>query len=414
MEWKKAFKLLKEIGFTRVGGTNEELAAAKLLAEEIESAGGKATIEEFDVNSQQITKATLFGDGKEYVVEGYGHSGNTPKEGVTAPFYYMEAGDEINKLNAKDKIVLVNGYMGLKLYTAVAESGAKGFITFGGDVIDKESNSDVMKKELRQPLKDVKVLPGVNLRAADAMRLVKQNPKEVTICLEQSEGTSKSRNVVAKIDGELEETVVFTAHYDSVHFSKGVYDNGAGSVIIMELFKYFSQHKPRRSLVFVWCGSEERGLLGSKAYVAAHKDELKNYVLCVNIDVAAPVLGRERVIVTADESLKHAVEYMAKEVGYSCDIKKDIYSSDSIPFAENGVPGINFTRFGVAGTAHIHDRNDTMFFLSEQALKITGDFALKFADRYVNSYAFPVPKKVPQDILDSIDEYFFRKKEDKK
>ncbi|MDD4291379.1 MAG: M28 family metallopeptidase [Clostridia bacterium] len=408
MNSKRAFKLLKEIGFTRFGGSAEELEAAKILVRECESVGIKAEIEEFSVNSEAIANAELIADGVSYKVEGYGNSGNTPDEGLTAPFYYLENGEDVHKQRANGKIVLVNGYVGLVIYKKIVESGAVGFISFAGNVIDTERNSDLERKELRQPLKDIKILPGVNLRAVDAMRLVKQNPKEVTIKLKQEEFTVNSRNVVAKIPGEIDEAVVFTAHYDSVHFSKGVYDNGAGSVINMEVLKYFAANKPRRNLIFIWCGSEERGLLGSKAYCNAHKEELEKIKLCINVDVAAPVLGKELIMVTADESLKHAVEYMAKEVGYATNVTWDIYSSDSIPFADNGVPGINIARFGVPGTSHIHTRNDTMFFLSEPALKITADFVEQFAIRYVNSFTFPVPRTIPKEIKEKVDKYLGR------
>ena len=64
----------------------------------------------------------------------------------------------------------------------------------------------------------------------------------------------------------------FGAHYDSVDFSKGVYDNGAGSVINMEILRYFKENPPKRTLKFMWYGSEEIGLEGSWAYVKAHKE----------------------------------------------------------------------------------------------------------------------------------------------
>jgi len=406
MDAKRAFSLLKKIGFTRMGGTEEELAAAKILAEEVKSIGGQARIEEFDVNAQTIKTQKMFADGVEYEVVAYGNSGSTPKEGLTAPFYYMEFFDnDIAKFEAKGKIVLTNSYMSLATYKSLADTGCVGFITFGGDVLDKKTNSDLMTRELRQPLKDYKTLPGVNMRAADAMKLVKQKPKNITICIEQDEFKSKSRNVIAEIPGDLEETVVFTAHYDSVNFSKGVYDNGSGSVLLMEMYRHYLKNHPRRTLRFIWTGSEERGLLGSKSYIATHEKDLEKIVLCINVDVGAPVLGIERILVTAEESLTHAIDYMAKELGYAIQVKTDIYSSDAIPFADKGIPGVNFMRDGALGCNHIHDRNDTMFYLSSDALKSTGEFLEKFADRYINSYVFPVPRKIPDDIKKKVDKY---------
>ncbi|MDD3832072.1 MAG: M28 family metallopeptidase [Clostridia bacterium] len=407
MDKNRAFELLGKIGFTRVGGSAEELLCAEMLLDEIKSAGGDGHIEPFQVNRQTITKQTLTADNVEYPVVGYGNSGSTSAEGLTAPFYYMELckDNEVDKFKAQGCIVLVNGYLGKEAYKAVVDSGAVGFITFGGTILDKIEDSDLMLRELRQPLKDIKVLPGVNIRASDALNLVKQNPNYVTINLQQEEGMCDSRNVVAYIKGDIAETVVFTAHYDSVHYSKGVYDNGAGSVILMELYRYFLANKPRRNLVFVWCGSEERGLLGSKAYVAQHQDQLEEIVFCVNVDVAAPVLGVESAICIGESNLASIVDYMAKEIGHVLKVSTDIYSSDCIPFADKGIPAINFMRFGPAGTAYLHDRNDTMAFLSADALAKTGEFAEHFCKRIVNCVAFPIKKTIPKDLVEKVDKY---------
>ena len=139
------------------------------------------------------------------------------------------------------------------------------------------------------------------MRTTDAMELIKSNPTLVTIDNDQDEFKATSQNVISEIKGELEEEIVFTAHYDSVPFSRGVYDNGAGSAILLELYRYFINNKPKRTLRFIWCGSEERGLLGSKAFVKKHNKQLKNIVLCIlisslyvnkgNVDLNAVTFG---------------------------------------------------------------------------------------------------------------------------
>jgi hypothetical protein len=407
MDAKRAYRLLKKLSFTRTGGSQEEQKAAQILVDEITSAGGQATIEEFPVNAQRIKTQKMFADGIEYEVSAYGHSGSTPPEGIEAPFYYMEMfeNNDIAKIDAQNKIVLTNGYMGLKSYKSLADTGCVGFITWGGDVLDKKSETDLELRELRQPLKDYKILPGVNLRAPDAMRLVKQKPKNIRIIIEQEEFTTQSRNVIAEIKGDLDEVIVLTAHYDSVYFSKGAYDNGAGTVLLMELYRYFMRHKPRRTLRFIWTGSEERGLLGSKAYVEAHKEELDKIIFCINIDMAGPVLGLDKVYVMAENKLTHAVEYMTKEIGHVALVKSSIYSSDSIPFASKGIPGVNFLREDANNFNHLHNRKDKMTFLSAEALKHTGDFIEQFAKRYINSYAFPVKREIPDDIKKDVEKY---------
>lgn len=415
MNIDRAYSLLEKIGFTRVSATKEELEAAKIIAAHIEEAGLKATIEEFEVNFHDINNVSLKDNyGTSYEVTGYGYAGNTPKEGITAPFYYMESFGDVDKAKAKDCIVLINGRIGYDSYETLVKCGVKGFITFGGDIIDKKEESDIDLRELRQPVLDLVdgvKLPGVHMRAKDAMDLVSSSPKEVTIVLEQKEYHQMSHNVICEIEGseKKDEVIVYTAHYDSVHFSKGIYDNGAGSVIIYEMMHYFLENKPKRTVRFVWCGSEERGLFGSKAYVSKHQDELKNIVLDINVDVGGSVLGSEFAFVTADVSLQHYTDYLAKMNGRSIKVMQDIYSGDCMPFADAGVPAITFARFGGPGAAHIHDRHDTFFFVSKEGLKSTMDNVLLFSKEIVNCEFFPVPKKIPENVIEKVNKYLRKK-----
>ena len=220
-----------------------------------------------------------------------------------------------------------------------------------------------------------------------------------------------SHNVVATVLGteKPEEIISFGAHYDSVEFSKGVYDNGAGSVINMEVLRYFKENPPKRTLKFMWYGSEEIGLEGSWAYVKAHKEELKNHQLMINVDVGGPVLGVDGIAATAEEKLVNYLEYFVKIHGFSAEVKQSIYSSDSIPFADSGIPGVNFTRFGAQGAAYIHNRFDTLDFLSPEALAKTTRTVLAFAKEMTGAAVLPVERKIPQNMVEEVEKYLYKK-----
>lgn len=88
-----------------------------------------------------------------------------------------------------------------------------------------------------------------------------------------------SANVVAEIPGSDPggELVMLGAHLDSWHTATGATDNAAGSAVALEAMRILRalELKPRRTIrIALWTG-EEQGLLGSKAYVAAHFGELK-------------------------------------------------------------------------------------------------------------------------------------------
>ena len=95
--------------------------------------------------------------------------------------------------------------------------------------------------------------------------------------------------------------------------------------------------------------------------------------------------------------------------GLSAKVKQSIYSSDSVPFADAGVPGINFCRFGTQGASFIHNRYDQMFFLSAEALGKTTEIVLAFADSVINAVVFPIEKKIPDNIKEDVDKYLYKK-----
>jgi len=114
-------------------------------------------------------------------------------------------------------------------------------------------------------------------------------------------------------------------------------------------------------------------------------------------------------MVMASEELTHFVDLYFKMRGYSVAVKQDIYSSDSTPFADKGVPGINFCRFGVPGSAYIHNRHDVIKYLSPEALEKTLVYTIDFTDMLVNCVAFPTKREVPKEIVEKVDKYLFKK-----
>ncbi len=416
----RAFSLLKELAYERVSCSAEERCAAERLLREAQSLGVSAHIEEFKAPCGMVDHAKLVVTApyeKEYTVTGYERACSTGEDGLDGEFYYAEDVLPAHLAQVKDKIVMINGPLRRKTYEKLQKAGAKAILTFSGTTIDRESDSDLLIRKLREtltePFGDAVAL---NMRAADAAEIVRRGAKTMHIELagESYEGTSQ--NVCAIIEGTTypDEIISFGAHYDSVYFSTGVYDNMSGSVILMELLRYFSVHKPARTLRFNWYGSEEQGLLGSKAWVAAHEDELSKHVLMINVDVAAATLGHNIALVLATDPAAHYVDAVMKEIGVPCKTKLDIYSSDCIPFADKGVPAVNFCRFGAQGADYIHDRNDSLKsgYIDENALGITLKQALAFAERVANAAIFPIERKLDKKIQDKVAEYLFKKEKD--
>lgn len=414
---KRIYEDLEKINFIRTSTSEEETRAAHIIKDELANAGLEAQIEEFMVETADIETVSLKALGKDWEVQGYRRSGSTLKEGLTAKFAYVQQATDVDLYDKKGMIVMVNsGKLNEEVYERLVRYQVAAFLTWNGNVSDDREQTDLPERELRSWATRYGKIPGGVLRAIDAMELVKGEPETVTFTLVQQDVERPSRNVIVRMKGtdETTENVTFGAHYDSVPFSHGVYDNGAGSVILMELARHYKENPPKRNLTFCWYGSEEVGLLGSKAYVAAHKDELKDVQLMINVDVAGSVLGADWAAIMADESLCRFVEYLSKEIGFPTDVTQEVYSSDSVPFANEGVPAINFCRFGRNGGAMIHCRHDVIDYLDYRNLGKTAAFVQTFADRMVNAVVFPVPRKMPENMVEAVDKYLRKKRVDEK
>ena len=80
--------------------------------------------------------------------------------------------------------------------------------------------------------------------------------------------------------------MILGAHLDSWDLATGGTDNGTGAIAVLEAARILkaSGVKPKRTIRFVLFSGEEEGLLGSQAYVAAHKRELEKIQTVIVLD----------------------------------------------------------------------------------------------------------------------------------
>lgn len=405
MDPKGIMKIFEDTAYVRMGGRSAEKAAAEYLMERVKGFGGEAYLEPFEVDLADMEEAVFEADGVEIPCKGYFCSGSGT---VEAPFYYLRNNDLWSLSQCKGKIVMVDGYMGYWVYQDILEHGAVGFVTHDGDV--NYPDDDIDQRELRSYVHKGNRLLGVNINTKAALALVKQGTKNVRISLKQNEYKGTSQNVILDLPGDIEEYIVFSAHYDSTSLSQGAYDNMSGSVGILGIAEYFLQHPHRYGLRFVWCGSEERGLLGSKAYCAAHEDDLPKIVLNINLDMIGCVMGKFIGCATAEEKAVGYMEYFAAEYGVAMKCNQDVYSSDSTPFADCGIPAITFARMSPRGCGTIHNSYDTMALLSGEQVAQDIEFLIAFSDRVANAQMCPVAREMPDNMKDKLDTYLNRKR----
>ena len=156
-------------------------------------------------------------------------------------------------------------------------------------------------------------------------------------------GPLETRNVVAEVRGREtpQEIVIVGAHLDSWDLGTGCLDNGANVALVIELARLFgsAEHRPRRTVRFVLFSGEEQGLLGSKAYVRAHRNELDSVVAVIIHDMGVGKmkgysLGGRRDL---ESGLVEAMEPVSGR-GANAHSIDAFFGSDHFDFLLEGVP----------------------------------------------------------------------------
>ncbi len=173
---KTAFELLKEIGFVRTAGSPEELKAAEILKVHAQKAGAKAEIIPFSIDEGNVFKAKfeiLEPYQKEYTVTGYKCCENV--ENLEAEFLYVEDALDANLVDAKGKIVLVNGYLRLPAFRKILKAGAVAIVTFAGSMLNTREENDLLTRKFRDTMLAFGNMPSVHMDVNDAFEIVKNN-----------------------------------------------------------------------------------------------------------------------------------------------------------------------------------------------------------------------------------------------
>ncbi|HZO53884.1 MAG TPA: M28 family peptidase [Bryobacteraceae bacterium] len=107
------------------------------------------------------------------------------------------------------------------------------------------------------------------------------------------------RNLLAKIEGadpqRKNEAVLVSAHHDhdgadGTQILNGADDNGSGTVAVLDIAEAYAAaarngHRPARTVIFALWGSEERGLLGSYAWLHHPLWPLEKTIAALNMDM---------------------------------------------------------------------------------------------------------------------------------
>jgi carboxypeptidase Q len=197
-------------------------------------------------------------------------------------------------------------------------------------------------------------------------RLMQRGPVQVEVEMTNSfsEKPVEVYNTVAEIRGseKPDEVVILGAHLDSWDLGTGTTDNGTGSMVVLEAARAMEKLglKPKRTIRFVLFSGEEQGLNGSRAYVAAHREELpKISAVLIHDTGTGKVLSIGMMGNYQDREIVDQVLSPLHEIGLLEPSLRTLTGSDHASFNEAGVPGF----FGIQDPADYnrthHSQSDT-------------------------------------------------------
>ncbi|MCF0116768.1 MAG: M28 family peptidase, partial [Bacilli bacterium] len=133
-----------------------------------------------------------------------------------------------------------------------------------------------------------------------------------------------------------------------------------------------------------------------------------NYVYNINIDMIGVNIGKEIAVTTGENSIVDYITYLTYEMGIGCASSQGVYSSDSTPFADKGIPATSFARISPECGAKIHSRKDVINYLSPKAFNSTLSIIFAYLERIEKAACFPIPRKIPENMKKELDYYLLR------
>ncbi len=196
---------------------------------------------------------------------------------------------------------------------------------------------------------------------------IKQMPKTVSFQVENKFIENyRSKNVIGKIPGTSDSTIVITAHYDHLGmmgddcYFPGANDNASGVALMLDLANYFKENPIKHTVYFIAFSGEEAGLLGSQHFVQNPLFPLKKIKFLLNIDLAGTGIDGATVVngaVFEDEfqlltSINEENNFLK-----TVNARGEACNSDHCFFYKKGVK--SFFIYTLGGTKYYHDIFDS-------------------------------------------------------
>ncbi|WP_027621315.1 M20/M25/M40 family metallo-hydrolase [Acetivibrio clariflavus] len=196
-------------------------------------------------------------------------------------------------------------------------------------------------------------------------------------------------NIFVKVDGKgkSKDTILISAHYDTVPGAPGAGDNGSGVAVLLESLRVLkASEKLRNNIIFLFTDGEETGLYGSKAFIREYPyiDDIK---IVLNFDGKG--CSGYSLMFNTGKNNRWIVKEFAKAAPYPIAFSSSIKAADDAfglndfdGFKEINKQGLNFI-FN-KGLYAYHSKKDTITNLDERVIQHHGTNAVSLLKHFGN------------------------------
>ncbi|MFC6877798.1 M28 family peptidase [Flavobacterium myungsuense] len=387
----------------REAGTLDELKVSMWLANKAKEAGMKPAGDDgtffqyFNLHRHQVSPSTFVTVGsKSYELWKEVLISETNPSKVNAPILFVEntALSNLESIDLKGKVVAIQasqdgilndislferrypGYVRNKFYETVVKKGASALIIIADE--QGEKSWDAVTPQMSRGIYGI---TGVRDAVVAAMPVFWLHNSELDF-IKNTKDFLKSEvhvasyqypsvNVIGKIEGTdpvlKKEFVLISGHqdhdgvrqkYDQDSIYNGADDNASTCVAMLAMARAYKKQPGKRSILFVFHGAEERGLLGSRWHASHPVVPEKEIVAVLNGDMIgrnnvnqAALLGSTSPHETSSDLVRIAKQ--ANDDGPKFELDKlwdrpehpevFFFRSDHLPYARKGIPSVFFT-----------------------------------------------------------------------
>ena len=330
---------------------------------------------------------------------------------VIGPLVDAGAGtaEELDKLGKR-----VNGAVALVAGHQISGGKVKPYRTRLRDLADRGTSAVLMRCmypqvgpsiELAAVSRDLPIpVAGISYEAGhELVSLARRGRARVRIDASGRSYRTRCANLVAELGPvrDAREVVILSAHLDHFHTNPGALDNLSGIVTLIEIARALAPlaSKFKRTLRLVVFTAEELGLIGSKAYVRAHADELDSIRFVLNMDSLFDETARGLAVMWAP-FMRDYIDKALRETQCDVDVRNMFcMSSDYLPFMLAGIAAARPADFHDAFPPWSHTRFDTPDKIPEEWIRMNAmTWAQLLARILTDPRPLPVKRKLPEEV----------------